>query len=173
MHCASSSRHSHPCLKNLNVPNQTLDDISNNAQNQPKLRRVYPARRRNKAIHTLSIVAGAFIGCWLPFFIFYILAPFFGPEELPNIHLIRYLTWLGWCNSAINPFIYAFYSADFRAALWRLTFRRFGKKSRRNRPTRNTLSIWGETGFYFLQSQCWRCDGRQVIVFMSRIPPNL
>lgn len=29
----------------------------------------------------------------------------------------------GWINSAINPFIYAFYSADFRLAFWRLTCR--------------------------------------------------
>jgi hypothetical protein len=29
----------------------------------------------------------------------------------------------GWINSAINPFIYAFYSPDFRIAFWRLTFR--------------------------------------------------
>ncbi|OAD54040.1 5-hydroxytryptamine receptor 7 [Eufriesea mexicana] len=30
----------------------------------------------------------------------------------------------GWINSAINPFIYAFYSADFRLAFWRLTCRK-------------------------------------------------
>lgn len=30
----------------------------------------------------------------------------------------------GWLNSAINPFIYASYSPDFRTAFWRLTLRR-------------------------------------------------
>lgn len=34
---------------------------------------------------------------------------------------------LGWINSAINPFIYAFYSADFRLAFWRLTCRKCSK----------------------------------------------
>jgi len=36
----------------------------------------------------------------------------------------------GWINSAINPFIYAFYSADFRVAFWRLTCKRFTKTPR-------------------------------------------
>lgn len=85
-------------------------------------------KRENKTTQTLSIVVGGFIACWLPFFIHYILTPFL-PKDLAAPKLGEFFTWLGWINSAINPFIYAFYSVDFRAAFWRLTLRRFFRNS--------------------------------------------
>lgn len=84
--------------------------------------RVSSFRRETKTAQTLSIVVGGFIVCWLPFFVFYILTPFLPGNVVDGSNVIMaYLTWLGWINSAINPFIYAFYSADFRIAFWRLT----------------------------------------------------
>lgn len=90
--------------------------------------RILSMKRENKTTQTLSIVVGGFIACWLPFFIHYILTPFL-PKELAAPKLGEFFTWLGWINSAINPFIYAFYSVDFRAAFWRLTLRRFFRNS--------------------------------------------
>lgn len=95
--------------------------------------RISSLRRETKTAQTLSIVVGGFIACWLPFFIYYLLMPFL-PNEWKYEKLMAYLTWLGWFNSAINPFIYAFYSADFRLAFWRLTLRKFCKN-------RNNLSF--------------------------------
>ncbi|XP_062564674.1 D(3) dopamine receptor-like [Armigeres subalbatus] len=90
--------------------------------------RILSMKRENKTTQTLSIVVGGFIACWLPFFIHYIITPFL-PNELAAPKLGEFFTWLGWINSAINPFIYAFYSVDFRAAFWRLTLRRFFRNS--------------------------------------------
>ncbi|XP_055618139.1 5-hydroxytryptamine receptor 1A-alpha isoform X2 [Toxorhynchites rutilus septentrionalis] len=90
--------------------------------------RILSMKRENKTTQTLSIVVGGFIACWLPFFILYLLTPFL-PKELAAPKLGEFFTWLGWINSAINPFIYAFYSVDFRAAFWRLTLRRFFRNS--------------------------------------------
>lgn len=90
--------------------------------------RILSMKRENKTTQTLSIVVGGFIACWLPFFIHYIITPFL-PKELAAPKLGEFFTWLGWINSAINPFIYAFYSVDFRAAFWRLTLRRFFRNS--------------------------------------------
>ncbi|KAK9877026.1 hypothetical protein WA026_016053 [Henosepilachna vigintioctopunctata] len=89
--------------------------------------RVSSFRRETKTTQTLSIVMGGFIACWLPFFIFYLLTPFMPSNEI-NALIMSYLTWLGWFNSGINPFIYAFYSPDFRIAFWRLTIKHFSKE---------------------------------------------
>ncbi|XP_032523339.1 tyramine receptor 1-like [Danaus plexippus] len=91
--------------------------------------RVSSLRRETKTAQTLSLVVGGFIACWLPFFLYYILTPFI-PSNYVNAVLMYILTWLGWFNSAINPFIYAFYSPDFRMAFWRLTIKKC-KRSRR------------------------------------------
>lgn len=90
--------------------------------------RVSSFRRETKTAQTLSIVMGGFILCWLPFFIFYLSTPFIQQNDVNQL-IMQYCTWLGWINSAINPFIYAFYSPDFRIAFWRLTFKHFKRNS--------------------------------------------
>ncbi|CAK1540976.1 unnamed protein product [Leptosia nina] len=90
--------------------------------------RVSSLRRETKTAQTLSLVVGGFVACWLPFFLYYLMTPFI-PSDYVYPVLMCILTWLGWFNSAINPFIYAFYSPDFRLAFWRLTI----KKCKRNK----------------------------------------
>ncbi|XP_063389453.1 probable G-protein coupled receptor No18 [Cydia fagiglandana] len=91
--------------------------------------RVSSLRRETKTAQTLSLVVGGFVACWLPFFLYYLLTPFI-PSNYVNPVLMYILTWLGWFNSAINPFIYAFYSPDFRLAFWRLTIRKCTRNKR-------------------------------------------
>uniref|UniRef100_A0A182KAF9 G-protein coupled receptors family 1 profile domain-containing protein n=1 Tax=Anopheles christyi TaxID=43041 RepID=A0A182KAF9_9DIPT len=88
--------------------------------------RISSLKRETKTAQTLSMVVGGFIACWLPFFVYYLLMPFI-PDDSKSDDLMEFLTWLGWINSAINPFIYAFYNVDFRVAFWRLTLRKFFK----------------------------------------------
>lgn len=101
--------------------------------------RISSLKRENKTTQTLSIVVGGFIVCWLPFFVCYLITPFL-PHNFVKGEVASGLTWLGWFNSAMNPFIYAFYSVDFRAAFWRLTFRRFFKNSVRAPYSSNAMS---------------------------------
>ncbi|XP_023694937.1 5-hydroxytryptamine receptor 1B [Paramormyrops kingsleyae] len=77
------------------------------------------AAREKKATKTLGIILGAYIICWLPFFIYTLLVPLcstctFYPE------LFDFFTWLGYLNSLINPIIYTMSNEDFKKAFHKL-----------------------------------------------------
>lgn len=119
--------------------------------------RIMSLKRENKTTQTLAIVVGGFIACWLPFFIAYLITPFLDKNAIGD-GVSAFLTWLGWFNSAMNPFIYALYSVDFRAAFWRLTCRRFCKNFRKAPYASNTYSI----------RRTWRTcsSSRRIIIIM-------
>jgi len=82
------------------------------------------ARRENKAAKTLAIVVGGFVVCWLPFFVLYVVEPFCASCRVSDA-VRSALTWLGYANSLVNPFIYATYNRHFRHSFWLLTLGRF------------------------------------------------
>lgn len=75
-------------------------------------------RMETKAAKTLAIIVGCFILCWCPFFTMYLIRPFCNDCIDPLLFSI--LFWLGYCNSALNPMIYALFSKDFRFAFKRI-----------------------------------------------------
>lgn len=99
------------------------DEASRNSLTTAKLTplRIITKTTKSNTAKTLTIVMGGFISCWTPFFIYYILIPFL-PSNWVIEDLQKLFTWIGWINSAINPFIYAFYNPNFRLAFWRITF---------------------------------------------------
>lgn len=74
--------------------------------------------RETKAAKTVAIIVGAFIVCWFPFFTIYLIGAFC-PDCVPELAFSVFF-WLGYCNSMINPFIYALFSRDFRFAFRRI-----------------------------------------------------
>lgn len=71
-------------------------------------------------VNEFFLLSGHFSSTQVPFY-----------PSLKNSIVQNILTWLGWINSAINPFIYAYYNEDFRAAFYRLTFRKICLTSRK------------------------------------------
>ncbi|XP_076394689.1 octopamine receptor in mushroom bodies isoform X10 [Megachile rotundata] len=83
-------------------------------------------RMETKAAKTLGIIVGGFILCWLPFFTMYLVRAFC--PNCINSTVFSVLFWLGYCNSAINPCIYALFSKDFRFAFKRIICKCFCKR---------------------------------------------
>lgn len=77
------------------------------------------AKRERKAAKTLAIVTGAFIACWLPFFILALFMAIFKNWHF-NPHLVSFFLWLGYFNSTLNPIIYTIFSPEFRTAFKRI-----------------------------------------------------
>ena len=88
--------------------------------------------KENKAAKTLAVVVGGFVVCWMPFFIIYPIEPFCESCRIDHTAFL-FCTWLGYFNSMINPFIYAFYNRDFRHTFWKLTFGRLDDRTNTRR----------------------------------------
>ncbi|KAM8831469.1 5-hydroxytryptamine receptor 1B-like [Spinachia spinachia] len=76
------------------------------------------AARERRATKTLGIILGAYIICWLPFFIYTLLVP--ACESCFHPELFDMFTWLGYLNSLINPIIYTMSNEDFKQAFHKL-----------------------------------------------------
>ncbi|CAH2097211.1 unnamed protein product [Euphydryas editha] len=73
-------------------------------------------KRERKAARTLGIIMSAFLACWLPFFLWYIITALCGKSCPSPPPVVAGVFWVGYFNSALNPLIYAYFNRDFRAA---------------------------------------------------------
>ncbi|XP_061666645.1 5-hydroxytryptamine receptor 6 [Syngnathoides biaculeatus] len=108
-------------------PHQDGDDCSH--QEAPVPQNVLPSvnserhlahrqgRRALKASLTLGVLLGLFFCTWLPFFITNMAQVVC--ECIP-LALFDAITWLGYCNSTMNPIIYPLFMRDFKQALGKL-----------------------------------------------------
>lgn len=78
------------------------------------------AARERKATKTLGIILGAFIVCWLPFFIITLVLPICKEACWFHMAIFDFFTWLGYLNSLINPIIYTMSNEDFKQAFHKL-----------------------------------------------------
>uniref|UniRef100_A0A3P8SYQ1 Histamine H2 receptor n=1 Tax=Amphiprion percula TaxID=161767 RepID=A0A3P8SYQ1_AMPPE len=108
------------------------------------------ALREHKATVTLAAVIGAFVVCWLPYFILFTIL---GLKEHPDPSTVPeypYVLWLGYANSAFNPILYGALNRDFRSAYTKqmMILNRNGAKTEvvstvsTRQPTITQGSIW-------------------------------
>ncbi|XP_054827817.1 trace amine-associated receptor 4-like [Eublepharis macularius] len=101
-------------FKVANEHAKQIAQVPHASKSGPDTKGKMSTKKESKATKTLSIVMGAFILCWLPFFILTITDPYIGfstPEDLYNAFL-----WLGYFNSTCNPIIYGLFYPWFRKA---------------------------------------------------------
>jgi len=73
--------------------------------------------KERRAARTMAIIMGAFVVCWLPFFLMYVIFPFCGDcAAATNYRIVNAIVWLGYVNSTLNPIIYTVFNIDFRRA---------------------------------------------------------
>ena len=76
----------------------------------------------NKATKMVAIVIGTFLLCWMPYKVVNLMASLcdacVDDRSLTAVHMITYV------SSAVNPFIYSFYSGEFRKAFRRVMWKR-------------------------------------------------
>ncbi|EDW62120.1 5-hydroxytryptamine receptor 2A [Drosophila virilis] len=100
---------------------QQLSSIANPMQKVNKRKETLEAKRERKAAKTLAIITGAFVVCWLPFFVMALTMPLCAACQISDSVASLFL-WLGYFNSTLNPVIYTIFSPEFRQAFKRILF---------------------------------------------------
>ena len=108
-------------------------DIQHTFRQKIKERIKINIKKERRAARTLGIILGAFIVCWLPFFLMYVILPFCPSCHHPGKRIEAAITWIGYVNSSCNPIVYTVFNRDFRSAF--VTFL-FGKCIRYRRKRR-------------------------------------
>ena len=91
-----------------------------------------------KATVTLASVVMAFAICWIPYFTLFTAKPFVSKPFNPHVDL--FVLWLGYVNSTINPFLYAFYNSSFRHGFIKVLCR-CCQERRNNKRIRLALAV--------------------------------
>ncbi|XP_012344819.1 octopamine receptor beta-1R [Apis florea] len=93
----------------------TVDQSPDPQPEEPQITSSSKMRRERKAARTLGIIMSAFLACWLPFFLWYIITSLCDTCESSD-SVVAVVFWVGYFNSALNPLIYAYFNRDFRVA---------------------------------------------------------
>lgn len=78
-----------------------------------------------KAAKTIAVVIGAFVVCWLPFFVI-IVGYAVDKKFLTNMQVFSAIKWMEYLNSCLNPIIYCCLNRTYRGAFRKL-FQRWRK----------------------------------------------
>ncbi|NXX21489.1 HRH1 protein, partial [Podargus strigoides] len=68
--------------------------------------------REWKAAKQLGVIMAAFMLCWIPYFVLFMIIAFHGHEQFSKLHMAT--IWLGYVNSTLNPFLYPLCNQNFK-----------------------------------------------------------
>lgn len=82
-----------------------------------------PVQNEAKIAATIAVITGLFVIAWLPFFVLNLIAEFCFPclPPYPDIlRLVRFVKWMHYSNSMVNPVVYAYRNGEMRKTFKRL-----------------------------------------------------
>ncbi|XP_037956957.1 5-hydroxytryptamine receptor 2A [Teleopsis dalmanni] len=121
MHQLSDSASASNQVTPVPRPKNSQYSISNPLHKVAKRKETLEAKRERKAAKTLAIITGAFVVCWLPFFVMALMLPLCVACRV-NDSVLSLFLWLGYFNSTLNPVIYTIFSPEFRQAFKRILY---------------------------------------------------
>ncbi|NXE95633.1 HRH1 protein, partial [Menura novaehollandiae] len=68
--------------------------------------------RERKAAKQLGVIMAAFMLCWIPYFVLFMVVTFHNHEQLSELRMVT--IWLGYVNSTLNPFLYPLCNHNFK-----------------------------------------------------------
>ncbi|NXP69104.1 HRH1 protein, partial [Chloropsis cyanopogon] len=68
--------------------------------------------RERKAAKQLGVIMAAFMFCWIPYFVLFMVITFHDHKQLLELH--KATIWLGYINSTLNPFLYPLCNQNFK-----------------------------------------------------------
>ncbi|XP_066528753.1 histamine H1 receptor [Hoplias malabaricus] len=74
--------------------------------------------KERKAARQLGFIIGAFMVCWIPYFITFMVMALCDTCVHHDLHM--FTIWLGYINSTLNPFIYPFCNENFKRVFKRI-----------------------------------------------------
>ncbi|NWV09081.1 HRH1 protein, partial [Ptilonorhynchus violaceus] len=75
-------------------------------------------KRERKAAKQLGVIMAAFMLCWIPYFVLFMVITFHDHEQLSELHMAT--IWLGYVNSTLNPFLYPLCNQNFKKTFKKL-----------------------------------------------------
>ncbi|XP_031834113.1 octopamine receptor beta-1R isoform X2 [Nomia melanderi] len=115
-HRSSTRQHHHQQMLLQAAAETECLDIEDESKGTSIRQQTKSWRAEHKAARTLGIIMGAFLLCWLPFFLWYLTTSLCGEACYCPDTVVSVLFWIGYFNSALNPLIYAYFNRDFREA---------------------------------------------------------
>ena len=124
----------HQAAKQKNQPKPKESNLKARAKkiNRKMIRPSAALAKEIKAARQLGVIMGAFTLCFMPYFVLFMVVAFC--DGCISNSLMTTMTWIGYLNSTMNPFLYPLCNMQFRRKFRKM----LNLKSKDDRPVVNT-----------------------------------